>query len=169
MRGETRSLIGIAQVLVALGEVGRAEKLSLDLLEQAQRDGDLRSEHFAYHFLADCALIRHDYAESAQRYRQSLRSALALGDVVETSIEVQGVAMSAAGLGDPRRAVRLVAAVEALWESLGVVLSVRFWDELLEQHVGSAAARLGEEAEIVRREGRELPFDAAVEEALADY
>jgi predicted ATPase/class 3 adenylate cyclase len=116
--GETRALVGVCQVLVALGDVERAESLSRDLLDVA--DGDPRTEHFAFHFLADCALIRGDVEEAGQRYRESLRAALALGDVIETSIEVQGVAMAAAGTGGPHRALRLAGSVEALWESLGL-------------------------------------------------
>ena len=108
--GATRALVGIAQVLVAMGETERAEAISLDLLDRAA--GDARTEHFAYHFLADCALIRGDPEEAGTRYRQSLRAALRLGDVVETSFEVQGVAMSEAGVGQsaprgrPRRVGR---------------------------------------------------------------
>ena len=100
----TRALVGIAQVLVAMGETERAEAISLDLLDRAA--GDARTEHFAYHFLADCALIRGDPEEAGTRYRQSLRAALPLGDVVETSFEVQGVAMSEAATGNTRVARR---------------------------------------------------------------
>lgn len=96
-RGETRALVGVCQFLVAQGNIERAESLSSDLLALSQRDGDMRSEHFAVHFLADCALMRHDYDAAARRYRESLRAAVALGDTVETSIEVQGVAMALAG------------------------------------------------------------------------
>ena len=120
--GVTRALVGVCQVLVALGDVDRAEPLSRDLLERA--DGDPRTEHFAYHFLADCALIRGDTVEAEKRYRQSLEAALPLGDVIETSFEVQGVAMAVAG-SDPERALRLAASVEALWESLGIVVLAR--------------------------------------------
>ena len=60
--GATRALVGIAQVLVAMGETERAEAISLDLLDRAA--GDVRTEHFAYHFLADCALIRGDTEEA---------------------------------------------------------------------------------------------------------
>ena len=162
--GETRALVGVCQVLVAQGEVARAEVLSLELLERAA--GDPRSEHFAYHFLADCALIRGDAREAEPRYRQSLQAALELGDVIETSFEVQGVAMAAAGSGDAPRALRLAGAVAALWESLGISLSVSFWDALLERYIGAARAELGEEAEAVWQEGRGLAFDDAVELAL---
>ncbi len=162
--GERRALVGVCQVLVALGEVDRAESLSQDLLEMA--GGDPRTKHFAFHFLADCALIRGDAEEAERRYRESLRAALSLGDVLETTFEMQGVAMAAAGLGDARRALRLAASVEALWESLGTSFSVAFWDVLLERYLAAARATLGAEADAVWEEGRALPFDEAVELAL---
>jgi predicted ATPase/class 3 adenylate cyclase len=162
--GETRALVGVCQVLVALGDVEHAESLSRELLKRA--DGDQRTEHFAFHFLADCALIRGDAEEAGERYRESLRAALPLGDVVETSIEVQGVAMAAAGDGRLERALRLAGAVEALWESLGLTLSVAFWDALLEKYIGTAQSALGAEADALWEEGRALPFEAAVALAL---
>ncbi|MGH3136217.1 MAG: ATP-binding protein [Gaiellaceae bacterium] len=162
--GETRALAGVCQVLVALGNVERAESLSRDLLEAA--GGDPRTEHFAYHFLADCALIRGDAEEAETRYRESLRAALPLGDVIETSAEVQGVAMAAAGGGDPHRALRLAASVEALWESLGTWIAIPFWDALLEKYIGGARETLGADADIVWAEGLAMAFDDAVDLAL---
>jgi tetratricopeptide (TPR) repeat protein len=159
--GLTRALVGVCQVLVALGDVERAEPMARDLLEHA--GDDLRTEHFAYHFLADCALIRGDTVEAEARYRQSLQAALPLGDVIETSFEVQGVAMAAAGNGDNERALRLAASVEALCESLGISISVAFWDALLERYIGPARAELGERAASVWAEGLALPFDEAVQ------
>ena len=163
--GELRALVGVCQMLVALGDVARAAPLSRELLELS-RGRDLRSEHFAYHFIADCALIRGEYEEAELRYRDSLRAALPLGDAIETSFEVQGVAMVAAGKGDWARCLRLAAAAEALWESLGVTISVPFWNALLERYIGTARDRLGAEADAIWAEGRELEFDAAVELAL---
>jgi predicted ATPase/class 3 adenylate cyclase len=163
--GVTRALSGIAQVLVAMGDTERAEAISLDLLTRAA--GDVRTEHFAFHYLADCALIRGDHEEAGTRYRQSLRAALRLGDVVETSFEVQGVAMAEAGSGNPRRAVVLAESVAALWESLGLSVSIAFWDALLERYLAQARASLGDRHDAVRAEGRALAFDDAVELALS--
>ncbi len=163
--GTIRALSGIAQVLVAMGETERAEAISVDLLERAA--GDARTEHFASHYLADCALIRGDPEESGTRYRQSLRAALRLGDVVETSFEVQGVAMSEAGSNNPRRAIVLAESVAALWESLGLSMSISFWEVLLERYLAPARESLGDEYEAVRAEGRALAFDDAVQLALS--
>ena len=163
--GETRALVGVCQVLVAQGDVDRAEPLSRDLLARA--GGDPRSKHFAFHFLADCALIRGDVVEAERRYADSLRAALPLGDVIETSFEVQGMAMAAAGAGDERRALLLAGSVDALWASLGVSFSIPFWDALLERYLDAARTRLGDEADAVWADGRELAFDDAVDLALA--
>ena len=162
--GETRALVGVCQVLVAQSDVERAERISAELLERA--DGDLRTEHFAYHFLADCALIRGDAAQAEERYRESLRAALPLGDVIETSFEVQGVAMAVAGNGDPERGLLLAGSVDATWESLGISISIEFWDALLERYLGPAREQLGARADDVWSQGRALPFDDAVALAL---
>ena len=138
--GETRALVGVCQVLVALDDE-RAELLAHELLERGE--DDVRTRHFAIHFLADCALLRGDCAEAEVRYRQSLRDALDLGDVIETSVEVQGVAMAKAGQGESALGIELAAAVEALWRSLGTDLHVDFWDRLLERYLGNARTALG--------------------------
>lgn len=162
--GETRALVGVCQVHVALGQIDRAESLSRELLAMAE--GEPRTTHFALHFLADCALIRGDTMEAGRRYRESLQAALPLGDVLETSFEVQGVAMAAAGNGDPKRALRLAGAVEGLWESLGTSISATFWDALLERYLGPARTELGDGAAAIWAEGRALAFDDAVALAL---
>jgi predicted ATPase/class 3 adenylate cyclase len=162
--GEIRALVGVAQVLVALGDTERAEAMSQELLEMARSDP--RTAHFAYHFLADCALIRGDTREAERRYRQSLEAAVPLGDLIEMSAEVQGVAMAAAGNGDPERALRLAGSVEALWQSLGTWISIPFWDRLLERYLGPAREQLGADADAAWAEGRALTFDDAVALAL---
>jgi predicted ATPase/class 3 adenylate cyclase len=166
--GEAPALAGVCQALVAQGDVERAEPLSRDLLDVSRRAADIRSEHFALHFLADCALMRHDYDEAELRYRDSLRAALLLGDVVETSLEVQGVAMAKAGKGDLRSAARIGGAVEALWESIGLVVDVPFWNTLLDRHLRGARAQLGGAGDAVWAEGSALSLEDAVELALAE-
>ena len=128
----------------------------------------MRTEHYAYHFLADCALIRGDVEQARTRYRHSLQAALALGDVLETGWEVQGVAMSEAGAGNPRRAHLLAGSVEAHWESLGLGTSIAFWEALLERYLAPARASLGDDCDAVLAEGRALAFDDAVALALND-
>ena len=163
--GETRALVGVCQALVAVGEVERAESLSHDLLEAA--GSDPRTEHFAYAFLGDCALIRGEFDEAELRYCRSLQAGLPLGDVVETGAAIEGVAMASAGSGDAYRALSLLASLEALYESLGLRTSLPFWDALLDKYIGAAREALGADADTAWAEGRTMTLDDAVGVALA--
>ncbi len=165
-----RARIGLLQVLVALGELDIVEPMAREALADAKRQRDLRSEHFAHHFLADCPLIRGDAATAAPRYRRALELAVALGDRSETAVEIQGVAMSAAGMSSPMRALTLGGAAAAEFDRLGIDLSgIRFWTALLDRYFGNARTELGASAaEVAWQAGRQLDFDTAVSEALAE-
>jgi predicted ATPase/class 3 adenylate cyclase len=162
-----RALAGVCQLLVALGDTDAAEPRAHELLELSRRDDDVRSEHFAHHFLADCALIRGDCATADDRYRRSLLAALPLGDAIETSFEIQGVGMAAAGLGFPERALRLGGGAAAIWEETGAAIDARFWLALLDKWFTHAREALSDdEASHAWEAGRQLSFERAVEEAL---
>lgn len=106
------------------------------------------------------------FAESLGLYRESLLLAEAIGDRLETSFEVEGIAMSLAGLGEHAASLRLIAATRAELARHGVNLPIRFWDELHERHITPARAWLGtEQAEAAARTGREMSFEVAVAEA----
>ncbi len=163
-----RAMVALAQVLVALGRVEEARPMASQVLAYAQAHDDRRSEHFGWHYLADCALIEGgDCDASLMLYQRSLVLAQALGDRLETAFELQGVAMSLAGRGDPERALRLAAAAKAEWERLGVDIHIRFWDALLERYLGQARRALGAEAaDRAWRDGQRLAFDEAIAIAL---
>jgi predicted ATPase/class 3 adenylate cyclase len=163
-----RAQVGLLQVLVSMGELDVVERLCPEALSLAERLGDRRSEHLAHHYLADCALLRTDYRTAEERYRRSLELAVELGDRSETAIEIQGLAMAAAGLSRPHRALQLCGAASAELDALGVDVSgVRFWNELLDRHIGSARAALGSEAQSVWDEGRRTRLETVIEQALA--
>lgn len=94
-----RAKVGLAQVLVALGRTDEAKPMAREIIEFAEINNDKRSEHFGWHYLADCELILGNCSESLKLYQKSLALANAIGDKVEISFEVQGVAMSLAGMG----------------------------------------------------------------------
>jgi non-specific serine/threonine protein kinase len=162
-----RAMVGLAQILVALGRTDEAIPMSREIIEFSKEHNDKRSEHFGWHYLADCELILGNCQESLELYKQSLELAHALGDKVEIGCEIQGVAMSLAGLGQKERAVRFAAAVRAEWDRIGVDIQVPFWDALQDRYIGSA--KRGLEPEDYEREwskGRSMSFDDAVTLAL---
>jgi non-specific serine/threonine protein kinase len=174
-----RAMVGLAQVLVALGRTDEAKPMAQEIIEFAEAHNDKRSEHFGWHYLADCELILGNCTDSLNLYKQSLVLAHAIGDKVEISFEVQGVAMSLAGLGEAlsetkrsrldevKLAIQLGGAVKAEWDRLGVDIHVRFWDALLDRYLGAARQALGTETyEVEWNKGRDLSFDDAVKLAL---
>jgi len=163
-----RAMVGLTQMLVALGRTEEARPMAHEILAFSKTQNDKRSEHFGWHYLADCALIQGYYDESLGLYQKSLVLADALGDRIETSFEVQGVAMSLSGLGRAKDCLELAAAVKAEWDRLGADLQVRFWTALLDQHFEKAKHDLGpDEAATTWNEGRELSFEQAVTMALS--
>ena len=164
-----RVMLGVAQTLVCLHRVDEARPMATAIIEFSRAHDDKRSEHSGWHFLADCALIEGRCAESLRLYRRSLVQAQAIGDRMEISFEVQGIAMSLAELGEPSRALRLAGAMRAEWERLDITLQITFWDDLLDRYLGPARAALGpDQAARAWEAGRRLSLEAAIAEALAE-
>jgi non-specific serine/threonine protein kinase len=162
-----RAMVGLAQVLVALGRTEEAKPMAQEIVEFSKQHNDKRSEHFGWHYLADCELILGNCLDSLELYKKSLALAHAIGDKVEISFEVQGVAMSLAGLGETGLAVQLAGAMRAQWDRTGVDVHVRFWDALLDRYIGAARQSLGtRDSDAAWTKGRGIPFEAAIELAL---
>jgi predicted ATPase/class 3 adenylate cyclase len=163
-----RARIGLLQVLVGLGELDLVEPMAHEALAVAERTQDVRSEHLAHHFLADCLLIRGDCFNALPRYRRSLVLAVEINDRAEIGYEVQGVAMATAGCGQHATAVRLAGAAAAEFDALAIDLSgPSFWTALLDRYLGQARSALGEKAaDAAWEEGRRTGFEYAVALAL---
>ena len=85
------------------------EALSIAL--RADRPNEIQ---VAYHYLADCALIRGDAAKAVGLYVESLRAAIRYGNRMEAVFELEGGAMALAGVGRDSKSMRLLgAALEA--------------------------------------------------------
>src|SRR5204862_5870256 len=96
------------------------------------------------HYLADCAMHRLDYALAEQHRLSALETTLAIGDVMQQTIEVLGLAFTAAGLGRDEDALRLEGAVDAKWKELGIAHAPPLSEAWRERDLGPARARLGE-------------------------
>ena len=160
-----RAQLGLLQFLVASGELETVPSLGAEAIELSRALDDPWAEHFAHHYLADCALIEGDPATAAAHYARSLDAAARSGDRIETCFELQGVAMTSAGLGRHERALRIAGAADAQLRALGHQFSVAFWTALLDRYLGEARAALGTDADAVWQAGLRLTFEAAVAEA----
>ncbi|MDP9364750.1 MAG: tetratricopeptide repeat protein, partial [Chloroflexota bacterium] len=117
--------------------------------------------------LAHLALLRGDHAAALPLYRESLtrwryqRERLHLGECL------LGLAQVALAAGQSEQAVRLLGAVEALYEAMGVVPPVDVREEIA-RSTGKARAILGEDRyEAAWQAGRALPLRDAMDEAAA--
>jgi predicted ATPase/class 3 adenylate cyclase len=162
------SLAGLCQLLVASGDIGRAEPMAKQLYEIGTRHGARRRAHSGLHYFADCALIGGDYPEAEVRYRRALADAVEWDLLPMCPEELMGVAMSLAARGDHRRAIRLAAAARARKAELGTTGTTLFWEELQDRHIGGARARLAAaDVEGAERAGLEAPFESVLDEVLA--
>jgi predicted ATPase/class 3 adenylate cyclase len=163
-----RSIAGVCQLLVATGEFERAEPLALELHASTRDSEDVFCMVSADHYLSDCAMDRRDYA-IAERYRlQALEISLRIGNVMQETIEILGLAFTAAGLGRDEDALRLEGAVAAKWKELGVSHAPPLSEAWRKRDLIPARARLGEQrAGTAFDEGRAMTWDQAIELALA--
>jgi tetratricopeptide (TPR) repeat protein len=162
-----RAKVALGQALVALGRVEQARVLAAEIIAFSRQHGNLRAEHSGWHYTADCALMEDNYRDALGLYRTSLTLARETGDRLEIGFEVQGVAMSLSGLGQPELTLRLAGAVEAEYERIGSALRVRFWNALLTKHFDAAREAMGAaEAARAWATGRATAFDEAIEQAL---
>jgi hypothetical protein len=119
------------------------------------------------HYLSDCALDRRDYPLAEQHRLRTLETALRIGDVMQQTIEVLGLAFTAAGLGRDEDALRLEGAVSAKWKELGVSHAPPLSEAWRKRDLLPARSRLGEpRAGAAFEEGRAMTWDQAVELAL---
>ena len=162
-----RSLSGVCQLLVATGEFERAEPLALELHASTRESEDVSCMVSGDHYLSDCAMLRRDYTLAEQHRLSALGTTLVIGDVMQQTIEILGLAFTAAGLGRDEDALRLEGAVDAKWKELGVSHAPPLSEAWRERDLDPARARLGEtRATAAFDEGRAMTWDQAIELAL---
>jgi hypothetical protein len=121
----------------------------------------------ADHYLSDCAMDRRDYALAEQHRLSALGITLVIGDVMQQTIEILGLAFTAAGLGRDEDALRLEGAVDAKWKELGVSHAPPLSESWRRRDLDPARARLGEpRAKAAFDEGRAMTWEQALELAL---
>ena len=120
----SRSLAGVCQMLVVTGQFARAEPLALELHASMRDSEDVVFMCAGDHYLADCAMHRRDYTLAEQHRLSALETALASENVMQQTIEILGLALTAAGLRRDEDALRLEGAVDAKWEELGASLAL---------------------------------------------
>src|SRR5574341_1484117 len=165
---------GIMQGLSILGEIARSHG-DFDLAKTAYQEGldvgkevgDKLRESLNYVNLAFIAQHENDYEKARALYKQGLALSLEI-DNKTNLVLYPGLMAGALGMrGQPRRAARLIGASEALCESMGIGLQPADQPEF-DRGVALVREQLGEEMfDALRKEGRRMSLDEAVQLALA--
>ena len=106
-------------MLVVTGQFERAEPLALELHASMRDSEDVVNMCAADHYLADCAMHRRDYTLAERHRLSALETALTSENVMQQAVEIHGLALTAAGLGRDKEALRLEGAVDAKYEEFG--------------------------------------------------
>ncbi|MBR9998276.1 MAG: adenylate/guanylate cyclase domain-containing protein [Cyclobacteriaceae bacterium] len=112
------------------------------------------------HLYGDCALLQESYSLAYDRYQVALLSALELNNLYQVAYEIQGMAMSLAGMEQLEKALLFNGAALNLFDELNMNPHQDiWWKRLIEKHLGKARLVLGmHQAEILENEGRIRPF-----------
>ena len=160
--GDRRSL-GVAYenlgcVALCVGDDARAEELLATSRDLAEASGDLHNLSSSLRGLARVSLLRGEIDRGEQLFRQSLELARELGERHALAECLEGFAFVAAARGARERAADLLAAADALRESIRAQRrpDVQIWYE-------RSLAALGEPQLEAARDARRL----SLEEALA--
>jgi predicted ATPase len=173
-RSLVASLLGeLGAVAFEQGDYTSARSLREESLDVLRETGDKTGLAYGLYFLGLVADAQGDYSSARSHFTQGLQMNREAEDTL-------GVAMCLAGLGDwpgvrkdqgqaeRERALRLLAAATALFDTIGNVLRPR--DRLRYEHgLSVARGELGDELfEKVWAEGRAMSMEQAIEYALED-
>jgi predicted ATPase len=162
------ALAGLCQVAMAGGDADRLKEMAIELYEIADKHGAERMKQSGLAYQGDAALLKGHYVDAERRYLVALEHAYRHGYRIVCPSKVVGIAMSVIGQGDPHRGLSLAGAAYAELEAMGVKSTNPYWEALQEKHVGRARSMLGpDEAERAETAGRELDFEAVVDDLLA--
>lgn len=139
------------------------------LLKEAIKAGNGFDILLARHVYADMPLINGDYELAEKRYMEAAKGTLEIGAILQSIVEMQGMAMSLAGQGRHEKGLRLFGAAVARFEELGGELFlIDFWMTLINRTLGKSMEILGpEKSQSLDLEGRQMGFEKAFEYAFA--
>jgi predicted ATPase/AraC-like DNA-binding protein len=166
-------MLPLSQGLVNLKHFDEARAMAMNILTEAESQGNYFARFAGHHHLADCALMEGKYLESEREYGTGIETVMKFQDVFPAYMELTGIAMSVSGQGRYAKALRLnAAASEAARRSGGLIpekVGLPFWQEQLNIHLNGARKKLGETlAARCESEGRAMGLQEAITYAL-DY
>jgi tetratricopeptide (TPR) repeat protein len=165
-QGEALALSSLGLIASRERDLDRAAKLHAESLTLFHEIEDSAGEVRALGSLGLVALDQGDLAAAAGHLERSLRLVVESGDLEPAAYWLEGLAAVRLAQGDRHRAAQLYGAADALWERIGIPRPPEILDRF-EVNRTVLVERMDHEFDRAWAAGREMSFDAAVAEALA--
>jgi predicted ATPase/class 3 adenylate cyclase len=131
------TMLGLAQLDIAVGDASRAEPLITEMLSTVV-DPELTS--WIRHMWADCAVARGDGAAAVARYSAAIRGLPQIDDSPQVAFELQGLAMGLSLACRPEDALEVDRLAVAVRDHFAIHRRSEWWERLRERHISAARA-----------------------------
>lgn len=149
-----------ALVRMFLGDLEGSRRLSGQLLEITRTMGERWYEGQTLGALGIASLLQQDFPRAKAELEEALEVSVELDDQLGTAIGLERLGQAEAALGNPRRAVQLVAAASRLREKFGLGMTIENYRWDVEDPM-TAARRVMEPNDVTRAwgEGRSMALE----------
>ena len=164
-------MLPLSQGYVNTRQFAKARPIAEKIVIAGEKLNNLHAQFLGTHNQADCALMEGKFHESERRYARGLQITREYDDMLYTCVELTGLAMSVAGMGRHKKALRLMGAANELAVKAGIMSSEEFplvfWQEQLKIHIKGTREKLGEELTgKYESEGSAMDLDEIIRYAL---
>lgn len=146
----------------------QAKPMIKELLDTSQKLNQPDGIVLARHYMGDCALADKDFKKAERLYSLSMKTGREYGNLLQSIMDIQGVAFAVSGQSRWAKAIRLDAAANeiACLEGSRTRGLVEFWDDWIDTYIEGAKKEVGNElAKLYEKEGVAMGYDKAAEYA----
>jgi non-specific serine/threonine protein kinase len=164
-------MLSLSQGYVNTRQFAKARPIAEKIVMAGEKLNNLHAQFIGTHNQADCAIMEGKFHESERKYSRGLQITREYDDILYTCIELTGLAMSVAGMGRHKKALRLMGAVNEIAGKAGIMspeeFPLVFWQEQLKIHIKGTREKLGEKLTgKYESEGRAMDLDDTIRYAL---
>jgi len=138
----------VAQGYLGTRRIDEARTVLLEVLELADELDHIFAKALGHANYACCDLLEGKFEESEREFWKGVELSGEYGDVHYLYTYLAGMAMSAAGMGQHARAIRLISGINLAARESGnmppELNPIAFWQEQMKLHIGGSRAKLGE-------------------------
>lgn len=147
-----------------------AEQIINGIVDDIHNHGRLLDSILLYHLMGDIPLMKKEYVLAEKNYIISMKNSYNINNVLQSALDMMGIAMSVAGQERHKKAIRLVGAFTRKFEELGARFTkLEFWDNLFNETVGVSMSTISkDEIPLLLIEGNSMDYEEAMKYAATE-